>query len=90
MDPPACGDATARNEGASAAVSGAATGTGAESGKAARRATGAGEGFLAALVSSLHVEHVAPHAALERACALGAYVASCSSPSPLHEDAPAR
>ena len=83
MDSPASGDAAARNEGVDAAASGAATGTAAESAigagtaTAAGAVTGAGEGFLAALVASLHVELVAPPKALERACALGAYVASC-------------
>lgn len=84
MDSPTSGDAAARNEGADPAASGAAaTGTGAESAigagtaMAAGTVTGAGEGFLAALVASLHVELVAPPKALERACALGAYVASC-------------
>jgi hypothetical protein len=84
VDSPTSGDAAARNEGADAAASGAAaTGTGAESAigagtaMAAGTVTGAGEGFLAALVASLHVELVAPPKALERACALGAYVASC-------------
>ena len=83
MDSTVTGDAAARNESADAAVSGAATGTGAKSAigagtaTAAGTVTGAGEAFLAALVASLHAERVAPPKALERACALGAYVASC-------------
>mgnify|MGYP004224234923 FL=1 len=83
MESPLSGDAGTSNEGAAVAASGATTGTGVESATgagtvtAAGTVTGAGEGFLAALVASLHVEGVAPPRALERACALGAYVASC-------------
>jgi len=49
---------------------------------------GAGDAFLAALVNSLLVENEAPSRALERACALGGYVASRRGATPEHEDAP--
>lgn len=49
---------------------------------------GAGDAFLAALVNSLFVERETPPRALERACALGGYVASCRGATPEHDDAP--
>ena len=49
---------------------------------------GAGDAFLAALVCALFIQHESPEKALERACALGAYVASCRGATPEHEDAP--
>ena len=51
-------------------------------------ADGSSEAFVAALLTSLLVDRVAPPKALERACALGAYVASSSGAVPRHEDAP--
>lgn len=49
---------------------------------------GAGDAFLAALVSSLFLYNEPPERALERACALGAYVAGCRGATPEHGDAP--
>lgn len=49
---------------------------------------GAGDAFLAALVCSLLIHHETPEIALERACALGAYVASCHGATPNHDGAP--
>ena len=49
---------------------------------------GASEAFLAALMTALLVDKVPPPKALERACALAAYVASTSSAVPPHADAP--
>ena len=49
---------------------------------------GAGDAFLGALVSSLFVQNESPERALERACALGGYVASCRGATPEHGDAP--
>ena len=49
---------------------------------------GAGDSFLAALVCSLFIQNESPERALEKACALGGYVASCRGATPDHEDAP--
>lgn len=49
---------------------------------------GAGDSFLAALVFSLLITLESPERALQRACALGAYVASCRGATPEHSDAP--
>ena len=49
---------------------------------------GAGDSFLAALVNSLLIRLESPERALQRACALGAYVASCRGATPEHSDAP--
>lgn len=49
---------------------------------------GAGDAFLAALVCSLFLYNEPPERALERACALGAYVAGCRGATPEHGDAP--
>jgi fructokinase len=49
---------------------------------------GAGDAFLAALVNSLFLRNEGPDKALERACALGGYVAGCRGATPSHEDAP--
>jgi len=49
---------------------------------------GAGDAFLAALVASLFIESESPPRALERACALGGYVAGCRGATPEHGDAP--
>jgi fructokinase len=49
---------------------------------------GAGDAFLAALVNSLFVRNELPGKALERACALGGYVAGCRGATPDHDDAP--
>ncbi|KAL7540113.1 hypothetical protein ACHAXR_009889 [Thalassiosira sp. AJA248-18] len=49
---------------------------------------GAGDAFLAALVNSLFIQNELPERALERACALGGYVASCRGATPEHGDAP--
>ena len=51
-------------------------------------ADGVPEAFLAALLTALLVDKVPPPKALERACALGSYVASTSSAVPRHDDAP--
>lgn len=48
---------------------------------------GAGDAFLAALVCSILIHHQTPERALDRACALGAYVASCSGATPNHDGA---
>ncbi|KAL7525524.1 hypothetical protein ACHAWF_001399 [Thalassiosira exigua] len=48
---------------------------------------GAGDAFLASLVASLLVNREAPASALERACALGGYVAGCRGATPEHGDA---
>ena len=49
---------------------------------------GAGEAFLAALVAALLVDNDAAPRALEKACALRAYVASSESATPPHSAAP--
>lgn len=49
---------------------------------------GAGDAFLAALVCSLLIHHETPERALERACAIGAYVSSCRGATPNHDSAP--
>ena len=49
---------------------------------------GAGDAFLAALVSSLFLYNEPPARALQRACALGGYVAGCRGATPDHGDAP--
>ena len=49
---------------------------------------GAGDSFLAALVKYLLLEDETPEVALDRACALGAYVANMRGAVPTHEDAP--
>ncbi len=49
---------------------------------------GAGDAFLAALVSSLFLYNEPPARALERACALGGYVAGCRGAIPDHGNAP--
>ena len=49
---------------------------------------GAGDSFLAALIQYLLLEGEAPEVALDRACALGAYVANVRGAVPSHEDAP--
>lgn len=49
---------------------------------------GAGDSFLAALVCSLFIQNESPERALEKACALGGYVASCRGATPDHKDAP--
>jgi len=49
---------------------------------------GAGDSFLAALVCSLFIQNESPERALEKACALGGYVASCHGATPDHKDAP--
>ncbi|KAL3758919.1 hypothetical protein ACHAWU_003191 [Discostella pseudostelligera] len=49
---------------------------------------GAGDAFLAALVSSLFLYNESPERVLERACALGGYVAGCRGATPEHGDAP--
>ena len=49
---------------------------------------GAGDAFLAAIVSSLFIQNESPERALERACALGGYVAGCRGATPEHGDAP--
>lgn len=49
---------------------------------------GAGDAFLAALVGSLIIGEESPERALERACALGGYVAACRGATPDHQDAP--
>mmetsp|Transcript_6195 Transcript_6195/g.15414 ORF Transcript_6195/g.15414 Transcript_6195/m.15414 type:complete len:470 (+) Transcript_6195:98-1507(+) len=49
---------------------------------------GAGDAFLAALVCSLLVQNESAERALERACALGGYVAGCRGATPEHGDAP--
>jgi len=50
---------------------------------------GAGDAFLAALIHSHLICGESPDVALERACALGGYVAGCRGATPEHEDAPA-
>lgn len=49
---------------------------------------GAGDAFLAALVNALFVMNESPCRALERACALGGYVAGCRGATPDHSEAP--
>lgn len=49
---------------------------------------GAGDAFLAALVNSLFAQNESPCKALERACALGGYVAGCRGATPDHNVAP--
>lgn len=49
---------------------------------------GAGDAFLAALINSLFIQKETPDKALERACALGGYVAGCRGATPEHKDAP--
>ena len=49
---------------------------------------GAGDSFLAALVRSLFLEGEPAEKALERACALGGFVASCRGATPDHSNAP--
>ena len=49
---------------------------------------GAGDAFLAAMVRSLLLDREGPEVALRRACALGAYVASCRGAVPDHGKAP--
>lgn len=49
---------------------------------------GAGDSFLAALIKYLLLEDETPEVALDRACALGAYVANMRGAVPTHEDAP--
>lgn len=49
---------------------------------------GAGDAFLAGLVNSLFILNELPGQALERACALGGYVAGCRGATPDHNDAP--
>eukprot|EP00584_Thalassiosira_punctigera_P008501 CAMPEP_0172531168 /NCGR_PEP_ID=MMETSP1067-20121228/4677_1 /TAXON_ID=265564 ORGANISM="Thalassiosira punctigera, Strain Tpunct2005C2" /NCGR_SAMPLE_ID=MMETSP1067 /ASSEMBLY_ACC=CAM_ASM_000444 /LENGTH=430 /DNA_ID=CAMNT_0013315515 /DNA_START=24 /DNA_END=1316 /DNA_ORIENTATION=+ len=49
---------------------------------------GAGDAFLAALVASLFIQGDSSEIALERACALGGYVAGCRGATPEHRDAP--
>ena len=49
---------------------------------------GAGDSFLAALIRSLLLEGEDPFRALERACALGGYVANCRGAVPDHSKAP--
>jgi fructokinase len=46
---------------------------------------GAGDAFLAALVNSLFILNESPSKALERACALGGYVAGCRGATPDHD-----
>ena len=49
---------------------------------------GAGDSFLASLINSLFIRGEDPDKALQRACALGGYVASCRGATPAHGDAP--
>lgn len=49
---------------------------------------GAGDAFLSALVNSLFILKEQPERALEQACALGGFVASCKGATPEHKDAP--
>lgn len=49
---------------------------------------GAGDSFLASLINSLFIRGDNPDKALQRACALGGYVASCRGATPAHADAP--
>lgn len=49
---------------------------------------GAGDSFLASLINSLFIRGEDPDIALQRACALGGYVASCRGATPAHSDAP--
>jgi len=49
---------------------------------------GAGDAFLASLVNSVFILKETPMRALERACALGGYVAGCRGATPDHNDAP--
>ena len=84
-------NATGGDSGASAVSSLDKEADAAVAGEAAsERADGAEEAFVAALVAALHVDLIAPPKALERACALRAYVASCSGAEPVHTAAPAR
>ena len=49
---------------------------------------GAGDSFLAALVKSLLLDGECAEQALNRACGLGGFVASCSGAVPEHSKAP--
>ncbi|KAL7472497.1 hypothetical protein ACHAXS_012844 [Conticribra weissflogii] len=49
---------------------------------------GAGDAFLAALIHSHLICGESPDVALDRACALGGYVAGCRGATPEHENAP--
>jgi len=49
---------------------------------------GAGDAFLASLINSLFIHGETSEKALERACALGGYVAGCRGATPAHGDAP--
>eukprot|EP00986_Skeletonema_menzelii_P009650 scaffold4424_cov154-Skeletonema_menzelii.AAC.10 len=49
---------------------------------------GAGDAFLASLINSLFIHGETSGKALERACALGGYVAGCRGATPAHCDAP--
>jgi fructokinase len=49
---------------------------------------GAGDAFLASLINSLFIHGETSAKALERACALGGYVAGCRGATPSHGDAP--
>ena len=49
---------------------------------------GAGDAFLASLINSLFIHGETSGTALERACALGGYVAGCRGATPMHVDAP--
>jgi len=49
---------------------------------------GAGDAFLASLINSLFIHGETSDKALERACALGGYVAGCRGATPAHSDAP--
>ena len=49
---------------------------------------GAGDSFLASLIHSLFIHEEPADKALERACALGGYVAGCRGATPVHEAAP--
>lgn len=49
---------------------------------------GAGDAFLASLINSLFIHGETSEKALERACALGGYVAGCRGATPAHSDAP--
>lgn len=49
---------------------------------------GAGDAFLASLINSLFIHGESSGKALERACALGGYVAACRGATPVHGNAP--
>ena len=49
---------------------------------------GAGDSFLAALIKYLLLEDESPEVALDRACALGVYVANVRGAVSSHKDAP--